>query len=160
MKMDGQVLCLKVNHKRRICDIHHVCGSDGVPGSIIGFQEVIIADEKTALKVALFLGGNGEGSREDSKACCRVGFIGRQLKTFASKYLGRYAEVEELPENSLDISVRRKSEHGVGLACFTCLDIIFHKEVIDIDVDKLIMWRKSPHLPEKRRINTMKWSRS
>jgi hypothetical protein len=90
MKIDGQVLCLKVNHNRRTCDIHHVCGRDGVSGNIIGFQEVIIADDKTALKVALFLRDNGEGSREDSKACCRVGFIGRQLKTFASKYIGRY----------------------------------------------------------------------
>jgi hypothetical protein len=43
-----------------------------------------------------------------------------------------------LPPNTLGgISVRRKSEHEVGVACFTCLDVIVHKEVIDIDVDKV-----------------------
>jgi hypothetical protein len=75
-----------------------------VPDSIIGFHEAVVVDdltdeEETAIAVIL-LRDNGEGTtREDGKACCQVGFIGRHLITKAKRYIWRYAEVHELLEN-------------------------------------------------------------
>ena len=73
-----------------------------MPGSIIGFLEVSVINEltdkgETAIAVIL-LRDNREVTRENGKACCCVGFLGRNLIKYALLYIGRYAEVQELLE--------------------------------------------------------------
>jgi hypothetical protein len=75
---------------------------------------------------------NGEGTREDGKACCHVRFLGRNLiKNAPLPIAGRYAEVQEFWENSLDVSVRCKSERGFGVATSSFSDEIIKLDVID-----------------------------
>ena len=46
-----------------------------------------------------------ESTKEDGKACYRVDFIGRTLIASFSIYIGRCAEVQELLEHFLKVSV-------------------------------------------------------
>ena len=108
-----------------------------MPDSIIGFHEAVVVDdltdeEETAIAVIL-LRDNGEGTtREDGKACCHVTFLGRNLiKNAPLPVAGRDAEVQEFLENSLDVSVRCKSERGFGVATSSFSDEIIKLDVID-----------------------------
>jgi len=130
MTINGQVLDLKANNNGCSCDIHHVCSCNVVPGSIIRFQEVNIIDdlkdeEETVIAFNL-LRDNGKGTSEDGKAFCQVGFIVRHLIANAKSYDGRYAEVHEKLENSLDVSVKEKKRKWI-LSCAnlsSCRNII------------------------------------
>ena len=94
--------------------------------------------------VVILLKENGEGTREDGKACCHVTFLGRNLiKNAPLPVAGRDAEVQEFLENSLDVSVRCKSERGFGVANFSFSDeIIKHQEFIDVESIKPSRKRK------------------
>ena len=108
IKIDGEGLGLKHSINGCSCDTHHtICGHNLVPGSIIGFQKVVITDELSKERRGdcncSYFVERQERKRHKGGSWlgfCPVGFLSRNSIKKAPVYIGRHAEVQELLENS------------------------------------------------------------
>ena len=119
MNQDGEIVGLKVSSHGRPCESHSCCG------------EHVSADEMIQFKYYIV---DVDGAPEDAvKACrirdgtesCVIGFLPRNLvASNKERYIGKFAQIVELYENSDNRTKRLKNRRNLGMAAFSLLEDI------------------------------------
>jgi len=123
MERDGEIVGLHGTSNGRSCTSHACCGENLSPDDLIRFKFDVIEIEghvEDAIKVVRI---------RDGAESCVVGFLPRNIvKVFKEKFVGQFAQVIELYDDSENTTMRRKSHRNKGMASFRLLQDIPEQE--------------------------------
>jgi hypothetical protein len=123
MVKDGEIVGLLESSNGRSCASHECCGKHIFPDDLVRFR-LAVANVEGRIEQAIQVVRVRDGSES-----CTIGFLPRNLvKSDKDKYVGKFAQIIELYENSENEVKRRKSHRNRGAASFRLLDDIQQQE--------------------------------
>ena len=115
MNRDEEIVGFKVSSHGRSCESHSCCGEHVSADDMIRFEYCIIdVDRKSedAVKVCRIL---------DGTESCVIGVLPRTLvASNKERYIGKFAQMVELYENSDNRTKRLKNRRNLGMAAALC----------------------------------------
>ena len=125
MSKDGEIVGLKGTTNGRTCESHDCCGKYITADDLVRFKLTVVDIDGTveeAIKVVRV---------RDGTESCTVGFLPRNIvKSISSKekFVGQFAQIIELYDQSDNEVMRRKSHRNQGVASFRLLNQIQEQE--------------------------------
>jgi hypothetical protein len=119
MPKDGEIVGLYESSNGQSCASHECCGKHICLDVLVRFR-LAVAEVEGRIEQAIQVVRVRDGSES-----CTIGFLQRNLvKSDKDKYVGKFAQIIELYENSENEVKRRKSHRNIGAASFRMLDDI------------------------------------
>ena len=123
MAKDGEIVGLKGTSNGRSCVSHDCCGAHVTLDDLIRFR-LSVADVDGKIEEAIQVIRIRDGTES-----CTIGFLPRNIvKSGKEKFIGKFAQIIELYEDSESEVKRRKSHRNKGVASFRLLDDIPQQE--------------------------------
>jgi hypothetical protein len=123
MTKDGEIVGLKGTSNGRSCVSHDCCGEHVNLDDLVRFR-LSIADIDGKIEEAIQVVRIRDGTES-----CTIGFLPRNIvKSGKDKFIGKFAQIIELYEDSESEVKRRKSHRNKGVASFRLLEDIPQQE--------------------------------
>ena len=123
MDKDGEIVGLKGTSNGRSCVSHDCCGAHVNLDDLIWFR-LSVADVNGKIEEAIQVIRIQDGTES-----CTIGFLPRNIvKSGKEKFIGKFAQIIELYEDSESKVKRQKSHRNKGVALFCLLDDIPQQE--------------------------------